>query len=75
MDSLLDENYIKERQDSIDDVSSIFYILLQKGLACIKAAKDLHDDLEKFYVPNMDFDKADEIYEEVLAKIHGYEDK
>lgn len=73
MDSLLDANYIEEKQDDIDDVSSIFYILLQKGLDCIKRAKDLHDELEEFYVPNMDFNKADQIYEEVLNKIQGYE--
>lgn len=74
MDSLLDANYIEKKQDDIDDVSSIFYILLQKGLDCIKTAKDLHDELEEFYVPNMDFNKADQIYEEVLNKIQGYEE-
>jgi len=74
MDSLLDTNYIEKKQDDIDDVSSIFYILLQKGLDCIKTAKDLHDELEEFYVPNMDFNKADQIYEEILAKIQGYEE-
>ncbi len=74
MDSLLDANYIEKKQDDIDDISSIFYILLQKGLDCIKIAKDLHDELEEFYVPNMDFNKADQIYEEVLNKIQGYED-
>ncbi|HAR87362.1 MAG TPA: ATPase, partial [Clostridium sp.] len=74
MDSLLDANYIEKKQDDIDDISSLFYILLQKGLDCIKIAKDLHDELEEFYVPNMDFNKADQIYEEVLNKIQGYED-
>ncbi len=73
MDSLLNEDYIEEKQNSINEVSALFYILLQKGLDCIKAAKDLHDDLESYYVPSMDFEKADVIYEEVLEKINSYE--
>ena len=73
MDSLLNQDYINLKQTSIDDVRSIFYILLQKGLDCITDAKTLHDNLEHFYVPNMNFTKADEIYEEVIIKINSYE--
>ncbi|MEG0306678.1 MAG: PRK06851 family protein [Clostridium sp.] len=73
MNSLLDQNYISSKKTSIDDVTCIFYTLLQKGLDCITEAKHLHDELECFYVPNMDFTKADVIFEEVITKINGYE--
>ncbi|MEG1870952.1 MAG: PRK06851 family protein [Peptostreptococcaceae bacterium] len=74
MDSLLDQDYIEGKRDTINDDSSLFYILLQKGLDCIKNAKCLHDNLESYYVPSMDFAKADEIYEEMLVKINKYEE-
>lgn len=73
LEDYLDKDSIGYNLSSIMDVRAIFYILLQKGLDCIKCAKSLHDDLEGFYAPNMDFTKADEIYEEVLNKIEGYE--
>lgn len=73
MNDFLEQDYIGYNLSSIMDVRAIFYILLQKGLDCIKSAKSLHDELEKFYVPNMDFSMADTIYEEVLKKIQGYE--
>ncbi len=73
MNDFLDQDSIGYNLSSILDVRAIFYILLQKGLDCIKNAKVLHDDLEKFYAPNMDFTKADQICEEVLKKIEGYE--
>ncbi len=73
MEDFLDKDSIGYNLSSIMDVRAIFYILLQKGLECIKSAKSLHDDLEKFYAPNMDFTKADAIYEEILKKIEGYE--
>lgn len=74
MNDFLDQDYIGYHLSSILDVRSVFYILLQKGLDCIKNAKALHDDLEEFYVPNMDFSKADEIYNELLNKLKKYED-
>lgn len=73
MEDFLDKDALGYNLSAMMDVRAIFYILLQKGLDCIKTAKSLHDDLEKFYVPNMDFSRADAIYEEVLKKLEGYE--
>lgn len=73
MEEFLNKDYIGYNLSSIMDVRAIFYILLQKGLDCIKSAKSLHDELENLYIPNMDFAKADEICEELLKKIQSYE--
>jgi len=57
----------------INDVKETFFMLLNKGLACIKNAKALHDELETGYIPNMDFKKVDEISKEVIEKLLKYE--
>lgn len=73
MNDFLNKDSMGYNLSSILDVRAIFYILLQKGLDCIKSAKALHDNLENFYVPNMDFAHANRIYEDVLKKIEIYE--
>jgi hypothetical protein len=51
----------------------MFYELLNKGLKTIASAKALHDQLETYFIPNMDFKKLDQVYENFIKKIEGYE--
>jgi Cdc6-like AAA superfamily ATPase len=60
---------IPEMKDSIDN----FYTLLNKGLKLISSAKVLHDNMEKYYVPNMDFQKVNATVESVINKLLAYE--
>ncbi|WMJ80565.1 PRK06851 family protein [Clostridium sp. MB40-C1] len=63
-----------ERSKAEIDVSKqTFYTLLNKGLSIISQAKILHDELEKLYIPNMNFDKAEKITNDVITKILKYE--
>ena len=39
---------------------------LHRAIAALTQAKQLHDELESFYVPNMDFGRWQEILEETL---------
>lgn len=43
--------------------------LLKKGITCVSQAKQEHDVLEQYYVPNMNFDAAEEKYEEIQSRI------
>ncbi|QHI73263.1 hypothetical protein [Aminipila terrae] len=43
--------------------------LICDGIECLKLAKQEHDYLESFYIPNMDFKKIDELRNEIIAKI------
>lgn len=43
--------------------------LIKRGSACILQAKQEHDVLEQYYVPNMNFEAAEEKYEEILSRI------
>lgn len=43
--------------------------LIECGLEYLKLAKEKHDYLEGFYIPNMDFKKIEELRHEIIAKI------
>lgn len=43
--------------------------LILQAVSALKNAKDIHDKLEGYYVPNMDFGKIKEIQEELLRSI------
>lgn len=66
--STLEKNKVETEYDAAE-----FYTLLNKGLATIKQAKGLHDQLETFFIPNMDFSKLDTVFEKIIKKIDGYE--
>lgn len=48
-----------------------FEVLLDEGVATIHKAKRTHDDMEKYYIPYMDFDKEKEKMEEIVQRILG----
>ncbi|MCJ7687714.1 MAG: ATPase, partial [Clostridiaceae bacterium] len=64
----LQTNKVETQYDTTE-----FYTLLNKGLATIKEAKGLHDELETFFIPNMDFSKLDAVFAKIIKKIDGYE--
>lgn len=73
MDNLLNSNVVSKNREEIKFDSELFYELLGKGLKLIASAKVLHDHMETYYVPNMDFDKINEVTREVIEKLEGYE--
>ncbi|GAA0126110.1 PRK06851 family protein [Clostridium senegalense] len=73
MNKFLDEALIKANKDEIEYVKNTFYILLNKALSCIQQAKHLHDDLESYYIPNMNFDKIDAVSNEIIQRLLQYE--
>ena len=67
--SILEENRAETGYDATE-----FYTLLNKGLATIKGAKALHDELETYFIPNMNFSKVDAVFANLIKKINGYEE-
>lgn len=43
--------------------------LLDEGILHLKKAKSLHDELEKYYIKNMDFNKLNKKYKEIFTLI------
>lgn len=64
---------LNRNKSNIENSKETFYLLLNKGLNIISEAKALHDELEKHYIPNMNFDKVQEKTNEVINKILAYE--
>ncbi len=46
--------------------------LLNLGISYIQQAKKLHDEMEQYYIPNMDFEAISELREKTLKRIIGY---
>jgi hypothetical protein len=74
MKDCLNPHTLEKNKAEMEYDSTEFYTLLNKGLATIKEAKALHDELETFFIPNMDFSKVSDVVAKVIEKINGYED-
>ncbi len=70
MENLVD--YSKLDKNELSQSKENFYTLLNKGLSIISSAKSLHDELEKYYICNMNFRELDETYEMLLNKLLKY---
>ncbi|WP_127836697.1 PRK06851 family protein [Clostridium prolinivorans] len=73
MDNYLNSTVLINNKNEIKEVSDTFYELLNKGLKIISSAKVLHDEMEKYYIPNMDFDKLNKLTDEMINKFLSYE--
>lgn len=73
MDNYLNSYLISKNREEIKADSEMFYNLLNKGLKTIASAKALHDQLETYFIPNMNFDKLNEVTKKVIDKIEKYE--
>ncbi len=64
--------YVKMRDVTLDTVSDMeFYnLLINRASDTIAEAKELHDELEKNYIPNMDFDMVETLYTNLIESIN-----
>lgn len=75
MDDFLNKGLLDKNSDELQGDKEIFYSLLDNGLKIITKAKSLHDELEKCYIPNMDFDKVESKFNEIITKLLKYENE
>ncbi|QGU96151.1 ATPase [Clostridium bovifaecis] len=73
MEDFLNKKLLDKSSEEIQDAKDTFYLLLNKGLAVIAKAKALHDELERFYIPNMDFGKVEDKFNDIITKLLKYE--
>lgn len=71
---LVKNNYYQTIKTELNEDQDLFEVLLYKGLNYISKAKKLHDALEAFYVPYMNFNKIDQYLEVLIAKILSYKE-
>ena len=71
LDGMLNEKVINEYKDILDYDYYVFDTLLQKAISTIAEAKSLHDRLETYYIPYMDFEKINRLNERLTDEILG----
>lgn len=73
MTDILNNKLLNKYSKDIEDTKNTFYLLLDKALDVISGAKVLHDELEKYYIPNMDFSKIDSKFNDIITRLLRYE--
>ena len=68
LEDIIRYDSIKYQEPILKDSEKKMEELLEKGIYCLGQAKKEHDDLEKYYVPNMDFIKIDALRQELTQK-------
>ena len=67
------DKIVSERYAQVMEYNkSEFKVLMSKAIETIGKAKAMHDEMETYYVPNMDFDAIERCFEVTLARIIGY---
>lgn len=70
--SLLDKDTINTIKNELKDDKDIFEMLLYKALNYINKAKSVHDKLEEYYIPNMNFNEINKLISDIVNKILRY---
>lgn len=72
------ENYLYGSKDSRERIAYTrltFNTLIEKALEILNNAKKLHDQLETYYIPNMNMKELDNTYDIIIDKISSYENE
>lgn len=69
LDSLLEERIVAEHRGILDYDYAVFDALLHKAISTILKAKLLHDQLETYYIPYMNFEKINILSEKITNEI------
>jgi hypothetical protein len=65
----VDESVLEPYRDDIEFNREEYGRLLEKAVQVLKQAKKYHDDLENYYIPNMNFDSVQKCQEAVLDSL------
>ena len=69
-----DEKLIKNKEE-LDMDEKVLDELINYAISNLKKAKSNHDVIEDYYIPNMDFEKINELKDKLIERILKYEDK
>lgn len=68
-DQFLDQSALDSGAKVIFSSRERFEAGIRAAIAQIKTAKDFHDELESYYVPAMDFERIEEVRQELLEEL------
>lgn len=69
LERILNADLIQSKAGILDSSSRKMEELIDMAVACLASAKREHDELEKYYIPNMDFMGIDQLRQELTRKI------
>lgn len=71
----LDSRLVDRNKAVLDYNQNMFDNLLDKAVETIHEAKALHDEMETYYIPNMDFGAVQKCWEKTVQRILTYADE
>ena len=72
MDPCLNQEVQQKYKGIIGENQGIFNELFDHAVSYLVQAKELHDQLEQYYVPYMDFHQVNDLQNEILERILLY---
>jgi len=72
LNQFMDLTIINNNKQNLKEDREIFDLLIEKGIKSLLDAKEEHDNIEKFYVSNMNFDEINKVRIKVLDEILSY---
>jgi len=72
LDSLSDRAALEPWAEDLAEAQTRFTAALVRAIELLRRAKEAHDAMESYYVPNMDFTRIDCLREQILARILAY---
>ena len=75
LERFIDNEKINQYKEEIEFDEKILDEMINYAISNLKKAKSNHDIIEGYYIPSMNFEKADELKEQLVERILKYEDK
>ncbi|MBS4537135.1 PRK06851 family protein [Clostridium sp. D2Q-11] len=73
LNQYINNNIIDKYREKIEEDRKLVNELIARAIENLKEAKSLHDKLEKFYIPNMNFNDVDYLEKELINRILKYD--
>ena len=70
----VNKSKIDECKEELESDEKILDELINYAIYNLKKAKSNHDVIENYYIPNMNFEKVDELKNQLIERILKYED-
>lgn len=75
LNQFVNKDKINEHKEELEVDEKILDELINYGISNLKKAKSNHDIIENYYIPNMNFEKIDQLKDKLIDRILKYENK
>ena len=75
MSEFINKEKLIDYKEELEIDERVLDELINYAISNLKKAKSNHDVIENYYIPNMNFDKVDELKSQLLKRILKYENK